>query len=324
MEVKVSQKYNISRRRFMRNTALGALGMALAACKPGAERNKIETLEFGRSGHKSTRILFGAYALSAATQEKANETLALLLDYGINHIDTAPSYGVSERRLGPWMAEHRQDFFLATKTDQRTYKAAQRQIRSSLERLQVDHVDLLQLHNLVEPWEWEAAMGPDGALKAVEEARDQGLTRFIGVTGHGLTAPAMHTRSLERFDFESVLLPINYPLFQNEQYMADVRTLLDLCEEREVAVQTIKSVARGPWKSRPKIYNTWYEPLDDQAAVDKAVHWILGQGPVFINSAGDPEILSMTLEAGSRFRSAPSDEEMQQMVSELDMQALWS
>src|SRR5689334_478879 len=195
---------------------------------------------FGRTGHMSTRTLFGAAALSSVTQAEADRTLETLLEYGVNHIDTAASYGDAELRIGPWMGRYRQQFFLATKTGERTYQKARDEIHRSLERLQVDQVDLIQLHNLVDPDEWETAMGPGGALEAAVEARDQGLVRFIGVTGHGITIAAMHKRSLERFDFDSVLLPYNYVLIQNQQYAADFEALMQLCQQRDVAVQTIK------------------------------------------------------------------------------------
>ena len=174
-----------------------------------------------------------------------------VLRYGINHIDTAASYGEAELRLGPWMERHRERFFLATKTGERTYEAARDQIRRSLERLRVPQVDLIQLHNLAQPEEWDVAMGPDGALRACVEAREAGLVRFIGVTGHGTGIARMHRRSLERFDFDSVLLPFNYPMMQNPQYAADFEALLALCQERNVAVQTIKAITRAPWEERP-------------------------------------------------------------------------
>ena len=227
---------------------------------------------FGRTGHQSTRIIFGGAALWAATQDQADRVLDLLLEYGINHIDTAASYGDSELRIGPWLDQHRQDFFLATKTQERTYQAARDQIHRSLERLHTDQVDLLQLHYLVKPEEWEVAMGPGGVLEAAIEAREQGLIRFIGVTGHDMPIAQMHLRSLERFDFDSVLLPYSYILMQNPQYAADFEALLALCQARNVAVQTIKGITRGPWGDKPKTRQTWYEPLEDQAAIDRAVH----------------------------------------------------
>ena len=274
----------------------------------------IDKQPFGRTGHISTRALFGSAALWALSQSKADRTLGVLKYYGINHIVTAASYGDAELRIGPWMAQHRDEFFLATKTDKRTYQEAWEQIRLSLERLQVERVDLLQLHNLVDPKEWDVAMGADGALKAVIEAREQGLTRFIGVTGHGVTAPAMHLRSLERFDFDSVLLPLNYVMMQNARYAADFEALLNLCRERNVAVQTIKSIAKGEWGKKTHVRTVWYEPLEDQKAVDKAVHWVLGHEGVFLNTAGDINLLPKVLDAATRFHMAPSDEEMRELV----------
>src|SRR5215218_9189039 len=211
----------------------------------------IATRPFGRTGHDSTRVIFGAAAFSDVSQDDADRTMDLLGRYGINHIDTAASYGDSELRLGPWLERHRGDFFLATKTGERTYQAAKEQIHRSLERLRVDQVDLIQLHNLVDPGEWETAMGPGGAPEAAVEAREQGLVRHIGVTGHGLTIAAMHRRGLERFDFDSVLAPYNYPMMQNPQYAADFEAVVAICQERNVAVQTIKAITLAPWVERP-------------------------------------------------------------------------
>jgi len=278
---------------------------------------------FGRTGHESTRTLFGAAALGDVTQAEADWTLDILLEYGVNHIDTAASYGDAELRIGPWMAAHRQDFFLATKTGQRTYQGAWDELRRSLDRLRVASVDLLQLHALVDPAEWEVAMGPGGALEACIEARAQGLVRFIGVTGHGLTAPAMHRRSLERFDFDTVLLPYNYPLIQNPQYAADFEALTAVCRERNVAVQTIKSLCRRPWGDRPHTRATWYEPLEDQEAIDKAVHWVLGRPEVFLNTTGDIHVLPKLLDAAARFTQRPTDAAMAALVVAQEMTPLF-
>jgi aryl-alcohol dehydrogenase-like predicted oxidoreductase len=283
----------------------------------------IETQPFGSTNHMSTRTIFGAAALSRASQAQADRTLDVLLYYGVNHIDTAATYGDSELRIGPWMELNRQQFFLATKTDERTYQKAWEQFQRSLERLQVDHVDLLQLHNLVEPEEWEVAMGPGGALEAAIEAREQGLTRFIGVTGHGVTAPAMHLRSLERFDFDAVLLPCSYLMMQVPSYSTDFEALLRLCQERNVAMQSIKSIARRQWGDKTRVRTTWYEPLEDQLDIDKAVHWVLGQDSVFLNTAGDLYLLPKVLDAASRFEGTPSDEEMKQQASRLRMEPLF-
>lgn len=267
---------------------------------------------FGRIGHQSTRIIFGAAALGNVSQDDADRTLDVLLQFGINHIDTAASYGESELRVGKWMDRHRADFFLATKTNQRTYQESRDQIHKSLERLRVSQVDLLQLHYLVDPAQWETAMGPSGALEAAIEAREQGLTRFIGVTGHDLSVAKMHMRSLERFDFDSVLLPYNFILMQNPQYAADFEALVKVCQTRNIPVQTIKSMSRRPWGETQAHYaNTWYEPYTDQAAIDRATHWVLGREGVFLNTPADIHLLPKVLDAAQRFAKRPTDAEMQ-------------
>lgn len=280
----------------------------------------IPKLTFGRTGHLSTRAIFGAAALGRVTQAEADRTLDVLLRYGINHIDVARNYGDAELRIGPWMKRgHRKDFFLATKTQQRTYAAAKTEIHESLDRLQTAHVDLLQLHFLVDPAEWEVALGPGGALEAAIEAREQGLVRFIGVTGHEIAAPAMHLKSLARFDFDTVLLPYNYLLMRNPGYAADFEALLKLCQERNVAVQTIKGLARRRWGAGPQTRATWYEPLEAQADVDLAVWYVLGRPGVFLNTVGDIHVLPKVLDAASRFEQCPSEEEMQALVARQEM-----
>ena len=271
----------------------------------------MEALPFGRSGHASSRLIFGAAALWRASQDEADHALEQLLAAGVNHIDAAASYGEAELRIAPWMQRHRDRFFLATKTGERSYAAAREQIRHSLERLDVDRVDLLQLHNLVKDDEWEIAMGSDGALRAAIEARDAGLVRFIGVTGHGTRVAAMHLRSLERFAFDSVLLPMNPAMLRDARYAAEFEQLLAVCRERNVAVQTIKSIARRRWQdgSAPT-HDTWYEPLTDAADIERAVHWALARPGVFVNSAGDLRLLGPTLDAAASFATAPRDAEI--------------
>lgn len=284
----------------------------------------IATQPFGRTGHISTRVIFGAAALSSVSQDDADRTLEVLLKYGINHIDTAASYGDSELRIGPWMAQHRSQFFLATKTGERSYAKARDEIRRSLERLRVDQIDLIQLHNLVDDAEWETAMGPGGALEAAVEAREQGLVRFIGVTGHGVPVAAQHKRSLERFDFSSVLLPYSYILVQNPQYAADFEALAALCGQRDVAMQTIKSITRAPWGERPENAPTWYAPLTEQADIDLAVHWVLGNPQTFLNTAGDITLLPRILDAASRFEQRPSVLAMDALLAEREMAPLFT
>jgi aryl-alcohol dehydrogenase-like predicted oxidoreductase len=274
----------------------------------------IPTIPFGSTGHQSTRIIFGAAALWNASEDDSGRTLELILRHGINHIDTAAMYGRSERRVGAWMPRHRDRFFLATKTGERTYEGARDQIRHSLERLQTDHVDLIQLHNLVDEAEWETAFAPGGAVEAVVEARGQGLARFIGVTGHGITVAAMHRRSLERFAFDSVLLPYNYPMMQQPRYAADFEALASACAERGVAMQTIKSITLGPWDGKEHTHFTWYEPLSEQPDIDRAVHYVLGRPGVFLNTAADLTLLPRVLDAAERFAQPPSDADMQTLV----------
>ena len=264
----------------------------------------IPTLPFGRSGHASSRLVFGAAALWRASQDEADRALEALLAAGVNHIDAAASYGDAELRIAPWMARHRSDFFLATKTGERGYAAARAQIRRSLERLGVDSLDLIQLHNLVQEDEWEEAPGDDGALRACVEARGEGLVRWIGVTGHGTRVAAMHLRSLARFDFDSVLLPMNPSLLRDAAYAADFERLLALCADRGVAVQTIKSVARRRWpEGATPSHDTWYEPVAE-GEIERAVHWALARPGVFVNSAGDLRLLGPMLRAAERFAGA--------------------
>jgi len=266
----------------------------------------IEKQSFGRTGHMSTRAIFGSFCLSQTGQDTADKALEILLEYGINHIDTAPAYGDAELRLGPWMKQYRAQFFLATKTDKRTYQEAREQFYRSLERLQVDRVDLLQMHNLTDVVHREIVMRSGGALEFLIEARDKGLARFIGITGHGILAPKMHLQSLERFDFDSVLLPCNYPLMQLPRYRDDFNQVLSYCREHNIAVQI-----------------TWYEPLNEEEAVKKSVHWVMNQKDTFLITTGDLQVLPKFLAAAADFQKAPPDDVMAAMVAEQGMQPLF-
>src|SRR5258707_9746873 len=250
----------------------------------------IEVQAFGRSGHMSTRTIFGAASLSAVTQEEADRTLEVLLHYGVNHIDVAASYGDAELRIAPWLERYRGHFYLATKTDARTAQEAKEELHRSLERMRVDYVDLWQLHNLVDPIEWDVALSPGGALEAAIEARTQGLVRAIGVTGHGAQIAATHRRSLERFDFDSVLLPYNYLTMQSPYYAENFNGLAETCRERGVAMQTIKSIAVRHWGGRERTATVWYQPFTEQDQIDVAIWWALGRQCIFVNSAGDVDL----------------------------------
>lgn len=283
----------------------------------------LPTQAFGRTGHSSTRVIFGAAALGRGTPDDAQEALRLLLDYGVNHIDTAASYGRSERLLGGWLPQYRERFFVATKTAGRTYDAAKADISHSLERLQTPYVDLLQLHNLVDEVEWETALGAGGALEAAVEAREAGLVRHIGVTGHGVTVAAMHLRSLERFPFDSVLLPYNFTMMQNHGYARAFEELAVVCAEREVALQTIKGITLGPWNEKEHTHPTWYEPLSEPAEIATAVHWVLSHPGTFLNSAGDLSLLPHVIEAASHPQPRPPREEMTELVQRRGMAPLF-
>jgi aryl-alcohol dehydrogenase-like predicted oxidoreductase len=212
------------------------------------------------------------------------------------------------------MAGHRKDFFLATKTGSRGAREAREDLHRSLERLRVDSVDLIQMHSLGHPDDWDRAMGPGGALEALVEAKAQGLVRAIGVTGHGWTIAAMHRRSLARFEFDSILLPYNFFMMQNERYREAFEEVTAICRERSVAVQTIKGIARGPWAAADRSHATWYQPLERPEDIDRAVHWVLGRPGIFLNTAGDLGLLPGVLDAASRFTRRPSDEEMATML----------
>jgi len=269
---------------------------------------------FGRTGHESSRTIFGAASLSRVSQDVADRTLELLLRHGVNHIDTAASYGASELRIRPWLKREPGRFFLATKTDARTKKEAREELHRSLDRLGVDHVDLWQLHNLADPIEWDTALSPDGVIEAAVEARAEGLVRFIGVTGHGAQIAATHRRSLERFDFDSVLLPYNFETMRLSYYAENFEAMLTACGERKVAVQTIKSIALRPWLGRKRARTTWYEPLENQSDIDLAVWWVLGRPGVFLNTVGDVDVLPHVLDAAERFEKRPSDDAMSSML----------
>ena len=276
-------------------------------------------LNFGRTGHESTRVIFGAAALSEVTQDEADQTLALVRSHGINHLDTAASYGESELRLAPFLSDHRDEVFLATKTGERDAEAAWAQINHSLERLQTDHVDLLQLHNLVDEVEWQQAYDRGGVLEAAVRARDEGLVRDIGVTGHGLTVARQHLRSLQQFDFSSVLLPYNFPMSRNTAYLDDFEELAALCAQRGVAVQTIKSITKAPWSEGADQHAaTWYEPLKDPAAIDTAVAWVLGRPDVFLNTVGDIHVLPLVLDAAERFFAGAAERPDADVMADLE------
>ncbi|MDA3957523.1 aldo/keto reductase [Oceanispirochaeta sp.] len=287
----------------------------------------IDRAHFGNTGHNSSRTLFGAASFATVGQAEADSIMELLLEFKINHIDTAASYGEAEKRLGPWIAPHRDKFFLATKTEERSYEGAMKSIENSRRLLDTDVIDLLQMHVLVDEKGWQTAMSPGGALEAFIEAKEKGWVRFLGVTGHGVQAADFHMRSLEQYPFDSVLLPWNYPMSLNEQYKASFEKLAEICREKKIALQTIKSSCRRPWPEGIKTRDTWYQPIEEQEDINKAVAYILSNPQFFLNTVGDIHVLPRVLKAADDFCSGklktPNLPEMQEMSKRLDMTPLF-
>lgn len=280
---------------------------------------------FGRTGHESSRVIFGAAALSGMSPDRAAATLDLIVAHGVNHVDVAAGYGNgrAESHLAPWLVRHRSSIFLATKTGERTGDAARRELESSLTRMGVDSVDLIQLHNLVEPNEWDVAHARGGAVDALFAARDEGLVRFVGVTGHGRRIPGVHLRSLAARDYDSVLFPYNHTMLAMADYRNDVEALLALCADRNVAVQTIKAIARGRWGDGDVKKFSWYEPISDPAAIGRAVRFVLSNDQVFLNSTSDARLLPMLFAAAEGDLRCPDEAEMAADELEFGVTALF-
>ena len=277
----------------------------------------IPTQPFGGTCHDSTRIIFGAAALGGMRQEKADSTLDLVRSAGINHIDTAATYGDSELRLADFMQSHRDEVFLATKTGDRDGDGARASIERSLERMRVDAVDLIQFHNLAQDDQWDTAMGTGGCLEAAIKAREEGLVRHIGVTGHGTRIAEMHLKSLDRFDFASVLLPYNYTMMQEARYQEEFNSLYDLCQEKGVAMQTIKAIAKRRWREDdPSPRFSWYEPYRDDEVIERAVHFVLVRDGLFLNSTSDATLLPKIFAAVESFNAGVADDLVGQVVSD--------
>jgi len=266
------------------------------------EESMIEKNVFGKTGHMSSRIIFGAAALGGMRQDKADSTLALVLKYGLNHFDVAASYGDAELRLAPFLQDHRSKVFIATKTGDRTYDGAKQSIENSLVRMGIEQIDLIQFHNLNNEKDWETVMQSGGALEAAIKARNQGLVKYIGVTGHGTKIAEMHLKSLAAFDFTSVLLPYSYMSLQDEKYKSEFEQLYTLCQEKNVAMQTIKAIARRRWLDNDESKKfSWYEPLRERSAIRHAVFWVLSRKGLFLNSSSDATLLKIILDAAAEF-----------------------
>ncbi len=288
----------------------------------------METRRFGRSGHRSSIAIFGGAAFHPLIDAaEAEEALDLALAAGVNHYDFAAGYGngMAETRLGPWLERHREQVFVGTKTGQRHHAAAWAEINRSLALLRCEQMDLAQIHGVVDDDELDAATAADGALKAMRRARDEGLTRFIGITGHGLQAPRLFFEALERFDFDSVLFPINPVLFGIPGYRRQAERLLARCQERDVGVMAIKSIAKGPWGDRDKRWHTWYEPWETQARIQQGVNFALSQpGVTGIPMAGETRLLPLLLRAAENFTPLSLQEQGALIVASAGLEPIFA
>ncbi|MGD2155526.1 MAG: aldo/keto reductase [Anaerolineales bacterium] len=284
----------------------------------------MEKRQFGRSGHLSSIAIFGAAAIGGVSQREADTAMEQIIAAGVNHIDVAPTYGEAEVRLAPWMERERERFFLGCKTTQRGKSGAADELRRSLERLKTTSFDLYQIHAITKMDELDQATKTGGALEAIIAAQGEGLTRYIGITGHGIEIPAVFLEALQRFDFDSVLFPINFVLYANPEYRRDAEELLQVCRERDVGTMIIKSVTRGPWGEQPKNYDTWYRPFDDPQRIQSAVNFVLSQNITGLCTAGDTRILPMVLEACDNFIPLDQTEQAALVASASQYQPLFA
>jgi aryl-alcohol dehydrogenase-like predicted oxidoreductase len=270
----------------------------------------MEYRRLGRLAHPSSVLIYGGAALSDVSQEVADRSIQLALDAGINHIDTAAGYGDSELRLGPWMPKIRDRIFLATKTGDRAAGAAFDSIRRSLERLRVDRVDLIQLHSVGDLEDLDRRTGPGGSLEGAIRARDEDMVGAIGITGHGMRAPAVHLEALRRFPFDTVVTPYNYRLTRYPAYLRDFDALVEEIRRQDAGLILIKAVARNLWRSgQEPTYSTWYEPLDEQRQIDAAVAFALARREATgLCTAGDVRLVPMQIEAEGRAASISTEE----------------
>ena len=264
----------------------------------------------GRTGHMSSVVTFGAAGIGRVQQDVADRAIAGALALGVNHIDVAPSYGDAELRLKPWIPKIRKDVFLGCKTRERTREAAKAELHRSLERLGTDRLDLYQLHSVGKLGDLDACTARGGALEALVEAREEGLVRWLGITGHTHDAPGTHLEALRRFDFDTVMFPLNFVLWAIPEYRQSAETLLRTCADRDVGVHIIKTVAKDPWGGRAKTQATWYEPFTEEAIIERAVAFVLSRPVTTLCSAGDVTVLPKVLAAAERFRPLnPAEEE---------------
>ncbi len=276
----------------------------------------MERRRLGRTGQLSTVVAFGTAGIGRVDQGTADAAIQVILDHGVNHFDVAPSYGEAEVRLRPWMPCLREKgIFFGCKTKQRTRADAEAELDRSLERLGTDRLDLYQLHAVGKLRELDECTAAGGALEALIRAREQGIVRWLGITGHTHDAPRTHLEALRRFDFDTVMFPLNFVLWSNPQYRRDTEALLDLCRQKDVGVHIIKTIAKDPWGERPKTHATWYEPFTDQAMIDRAVAFVLSQPVTTLTSAGDVTVMPRVLSAAERFRPLSAEQQASLLAS---------
>jgi len=277
----------------------------------------MQTRRFGRTGHMSTVAIFGGAAFSKITQEEADRVIEQVIEAGVNHIDIAPSYGQAEERVGPWMPRERQRFFLGCKTQERTKEGAWNELRQSLQRLQTETFDLYQFHAITKMEELDAVTMKGGALEAFVEARERGLFKYIGITGHGVNAPQIYLEALRRFDFDSVLFPLNFVQLANPEYRKYAEELIAQCKAKDVGTMIIKSITRAPWGERPHTATTWYEPFEKMDDIQRAVNFALSYEVTGVCTAGDTRVLPLMLKACENFVQL-NESEREQMIQSAD------
>lgn len=274
----------------------------------------MEKRMLGRTGHESTIITFGTAGVGRVTQDVADRAIELIFEHGVNHIDIAPTYGEAMERLNPWMPKTRDKIFLGAKTGKRTKDEAWADIKDSMRRLGVDSFDLFQLHGVKTMDELDAVTAPGGALEALVELREQGLTKWIGITGHGPEVARVHLEALRRFDFDTIMFPVSASIFRNPDYAKDARELIAAAQSQNVGIQGIKMIARGGWGDREREMTTWYDPHREQEDIDRALWWMLSQPLHTAPSAGEVTLLDKVLNAAERFTRL-SDSEQEEVVS---------
>ena len=284
----------------------------------------METRRFGRTGHMSTIAIFGGVALSEISQQDADKVMEEIIEAGVNHIDVAPSYGQAEERIGPWMPRERSRFFLGCKTTERTKDGAWNELQRSLKRLQVETFDLYQCHAITTMEELDAITMKGGALEAFVEARQQGLIQFIGITGHGAQAPQIYLEALRRFNFDSVLFPLNFVQMARPEYRKYTEELIATCKAKDVGTMIIKAITKAPWGERPHTVTTWYEPFDKMDDIQRALNFALSYDVTGFCTVGDTKILPMVLEACENFKRMHAAELEEMIRSGKEYEPLFS